>query len=90
MKPCCAIIPDFFGFFDSVVLYSYSLVSAEVDMTLSPAVLTVDERVKDCSLVLVNLNRIEMGQSEQQDSATLGTKVTESLLPLLDFLALTG
>ena len=59
-------------------------------MTLSPAVLTVDERVRGCSLVLVNLNRVEMGPSEQQDSATLGTKVTESLLPLLDFLALTG
>ena len=53
-------------------------------MTLSPAVLTVDERVKDCSLVLVNLNRIEMGQSEQQDSATQGTKVTESLFTTVE------
>ena len=64
-------------------------------MTLAPAVLTVDERIEDRSLVLVKLNSIEIGQcepkkgqSEQndkqswQDSAIQETKVTETLFPL--------
>ena len=48
-----------FGCFDvSAFRVIYSLVGAKVDMALSSAVLTVDERIEDCSLVLVNLNRI--------------------------------
>ena len=43
---------------------SYSLVGAKVDMALSSAVLTVDERIEDCSLVMVNLNLNYMTKSD--------------------------